>query len=1108
LAVLEVLMVTAAERALRTALAAIALLALLAWQAPGQVPGQAPSGSYAERRQQRALELEVERDSLLGRDTDDRSVGVARLDTRARHKKRLGRDYSSATGALFELLVEGDNTTIENASNTTSQGLCICAKSKQGEESGGGETDSDATSSGEPGEGGDAAPEATPAPVTTRRLLEDDGEGSPAPADPASNATNATSPAGSSPCICTVPAMNVTGPGGEAGAGAIVHVVKMAVKLPMTMEQFNAGETQLKFRRSIASAAGVSADAVTINKVENMRRSGRRLMAASIRVDTSILAAGETAAKAMADTLTSDKINAELGRNGLPWAEILDPPKVGVKGGPAAAPATARPPPGAGPSAQASVVLGDNATAANVTQGGLDGVWKALKERPEEYYKPGGEFFYLALGVLLGLLLLCCCCCCLVCLRCRARRRASNQQQEHAKDNDVEKASTETKTEAASRDLPFGDETPVSGDVGGGSGDGGGWGGKNGEESTQKGDQAGGTQRSEARQHRVSPADADETCAQDPICVQALREAKALLHEGMLSQEEFDAEKEELVKQHEERKAAARGNGNDKDTEADDDTRIMRNATAFDLADAEASSANKEEDGDVDKLSADIDQLSAEIEKFSAEIETSLPMAEEQAQPALPEETPTGGGDQPVERGAAPSWEDAVPFTLTLDVDFATIGDQEDFKQDILADVAAAAKVDVKYVKIQELRAGSVIADLLIAPEVGEPHKVLQDLREQANSPGSRLMMGKLTSKTKGLATPAQPPPGAGMPQQSSPPARASPVNAPQSEVPVHAPFSLLPQLCGAPGEGADTDAGGGEAGARDAHAQCTAGPRESSEFVTVGKVDRENEGESASGCGEGGGVTLSAALQGSRDRGAGSGCEDEVHVDDKGLVQVDTASPCVEERDATEENARPSSMVLPTLAMPDFTQMMNNAPRIPSMQMPEISMQMPAMSMQMPEMPEVKMPEIKMPEFATLKMPELDFAQNEFVGDAGKAAADSQAAIVAAAARSVEISAEASAQVQNAIGDVFGWMTRALSPKESALPCGGQRVTVDDSTIQDRDPRPPPLKEQELPLPGDEGVPVGAFERRLEKPERKSKKGLPGKEGGKEACISPKSST
>eukprot|EP00802_Teleaulax_amphioxeia_P000169 Tamp_00169.p1 GENE.Tamp_00169~~Tamp_00169.p1 ORF type:complete len:3645 (+),score=1200.53 Tamp_00169:164-10936(+) len=100
---------------------------------------------------------------------------------------------------------------------------------------------------------------------------------------------------------------------------------------------------------------------------------------------------------------------------------------------------------------------------------------------------------------------------------------------------------------------------------------------------------------------------------------------------------------------------------------------------------------------------------------------------------------------------AAPTWEDAVPFTLTLDVDFATIGNHEDFKQGVLADVAAAANVDVKYVKIQGLRAGSVIVDLLIAPEVGEPHKVVQDLEQQVNSPGSRLLTGKLTSKTKAL---------------------------------------------------------------------------------------------------------------------------------------------------------------------------------------------------------------------------------------------------------------------------------------------------------------------------------------------------------------------
>ena len=59
-----------------------------------------------------------------------------------------------------------------------------------------------------------------------------------------------------------------------------------------------------------------------------MRRSGRGLLAGSIRVDTSIVAADQTAANSMANTLTVHKINAELGKNGLPQAEILDPPQV------------------------------------------------------------------------------------------------------------------------------------------------------------------------------------------------------------------------------------------------------------------------------------------------------------------------------------------------------------------------------------------------------------------------------------------------------------------------------------------------------------------------------------------------------------------------------------------------------------------------------------------------------------------------------------------------------------------------------------------------------------------------------------------------------------
>jgi len=114
---------------------------------------------------------------------------------------------------------------------------------------------------------------------------------------------------------------------GPAAAADGVYIVKMAVKLPMTKKQFNTGE-QANFKQSIASAARVSAADITLDKIENLRRFGRRLLAGSIRVDTSIVAADQTSAKSMANTLTFDKINSELRNNGLPQAEILDSPQV------------------------------------------------------------------------------------------------------------------------------------------------------------------------------------------------------------------------------------------------------------------------------------------------------------------------------------------------------------------------------------------------------------------------------------------------------------------------------------------------------------------------------------------------------------------------------------------------------------------------------------------------------------------------------------------------------------------------------------------------------------------------------------------------------------
>ena len=106
------------------------------------------------------------------------------------------------------------------------------------------------------------------------------------------------------------------------------YVVKMAVSLPMTTQDFNGGQ-QLKFKQSVALAAGVSSADVSIDRIVDIDNSGaalRRLLTAGIRVDTSVQASDETAASAISTSLTSDSLNAALTAAGLPAATILEAP--------------------------------------------------------------------------------------------------------------------------------------------------------------------------------------------------------------------------------------------------------------------------------------------------------------------------------------------------------------------------------------------------------------------------------------------------------------------------------------------------------------------------------------------------------------------------------------------------------------------------------------------------------------------------------------------------------------------------------------------------------------------------------------------------------------
>ncbi len=101
----------------------------------------------------------------------------------------------------------------------------------------------------------------------------------------------------------------------------------MAVALPLTRQEFNNVE-QLKFKQSVARAAGVSNERVSIDRILDMNSSLpvlRRLLTTGIRVDTSIQAPNEITASAISTSLTADSLNSALGGAGLPAAAILEP---------------------------------------------------------------------------------------------------------------------------------------------------------------------------------------------------------------------------------------------------------------------------------------------------------------------------------------------------------------------------------------------------------------------------------------------------------------------------------------------------------------------------------------------------------------------------------------------------------------------------------------------------------------------------------------------------------------------------------------------------------------------------------------------------------------
>jgi hypothetical protein len=187
-------------------------------------------------------------------------------------------------------------------------------------------------------------------------------------------------------------------------------------------------------------------------------------------------------------------------------------------------------------------------------------------------------------------------------------------------------------------------------------------------------------------------------------------------------------------------------------------------ASSPEKGDAPTQSENPTENAGGEGIPAIADGVTHAAEKgdIPADVKAAVPadgVPPRASDDEAADEVAACGSDVQSESTTAVSWHEAVPFTVTLDVDFNSIRDQEAFQQGVMKDIAKAAKVNVKYVKIAGLRAGSVIIDMLISSKAEflggfplEPTKIVQGLLEQLTTPDSLLMRGKFTSKICSLS--------------------------------------------------------------------------------------------------------------------------------------------------------------------------------------------------------------------------------------------------------------------------------------------------------------------------------------------------------------------
>ena len=122
-------------------------------------------------------------------------------------------------------------------------------------------------------------------------------------------------------------ASSQSSPSPSSSPSTKIFVVEIVLSIPMSMTAFNIDQ-QTALKRSIARAAVVSSEDVSIVNMEPLSPGTRRLLSESIRAEIHVKAADKATADEIAGRLTAFRINSELAKEGLPAVVVTEPASV------------------------------------------------------------------------------------------------------------------------------------------------------------------------------------------------------------------------------------------------------------------------------------------------------------------------------------------------------------------------------------------------------------------------------------------------------------------------------------------------------------------------------------------------------------------------------------------------------------------------------------------------------------------------------------------------------------------------------------------------------------------------------------------------------------